>query len=159
MSIDRFLRLGETVTLGTHTFSAEEIIAFARAYDPQPFHTDPEAARDSVFGRLCASGWYTCSMWMRYNLEAIERDAHGAWDGPGEKPEFGPSPGFSNLKWLKPVFEGDTITFTRTATAHRPLASRPGWHLVTLMAAACNGDGETVMQFDNGVLMKAAVNS
>lgn len=159
MSIDRFLRLGETVTLGTHTFSAEEIIAFARAYDPQPFHTDPEAARDSVFGRLCASGWHTCSMWMRYNLEGIERDAHGAWEGPGEEPEFGPSPGFSNLKWLKPVFEGDTITFTRTATAHRALASRPGWHLVTLMAEAHNQNGDTVMSMSNGVLLKHAVNS
>ncbi|WP_292896803.1 MaoC family dehydratase [Nitratireductor sp.] len=155
MSLDRFLRLGETVTLGTHTFTADEIIAFGRQFDPQPFHTDAEAARDSVFGRLCASGWHTCAMWMRYNLIGIERDAFGPWEGPGEKPKFGPSPGFSNLKWLKPVYEGDTITFTRAVTGHRPLASRPGWHLVSLAAAAHGADGETVMSFENGVLMKS----
>ncbi|MCR4265754.1 MaoC family dehydratase [Nitratireductor sp. ZSWI3] len=154
MSLDTFLRLGETVTLGTHRFTADEIKAFARAYDPQPFHTDEAAATASVFGRLCASGWHTCSMWMKYNLEK-RADATGPWEGSGPRPEFGPSPGFSNLKWPKPVYPGDAITFTRCATGHRPLASRPGWRLVTLVAEAHDQDGRAVLTMSNGVLLKA----
>lgn len=154
MSLDAFLRLNETVTLGTHRFAAEEIKTFARAYDPQPFHTDEKAAGQSVFGRLCASGWHTCAMWMRHNLKAKEQDAV-TWTGPGEQPEFGPSPGFSNLKWLKPVYVGDEITFTRKALSHRPLTSRPGWQLVTLLAEAFNGGGDKVLEFESAVLVKA----
>ncbi|WP_048648372.1 MaoC family dehydratase [Nitratireductor soli] len=154
MSLDAYLRIGETITLGTHRFTAEEIKAFARAYDPQPFHTDEEAARHSVFGRLCASGWHSCAMWMKYNLEGMDRNDGPAWQGPGPQPEFGPSPGFSNLKWLKPVYAGDTITFTRRAVEHRALATRPGWRLLSLRAEAFNGDGERVLEFDNAVLVK-----
>ncbi|MCT8996779.1 MaoC family dehydratase [Chelativorans intermedius] len=156
MSLDVFLRLGETVHLGTHTFSAEEIKRFAAQYDPQPFHLDEEAARQSLFGRLCASGWHTCAMWMRYNLRELERTAARPWEGEGPRPQFGPSPGFSNLKWLKPVYAGDTITFTRTALSHRPLASRPGWRLVSLQAGAVKDDGEAVLSFDNAVLLKVS---
>ena len=56
---------GRKVITGTMTFAAEDIVRFARKYDPQPFHTDPEAARHSVFGGLCASGWHTCAGWMK----------------------------------------------------------------------------------------------
>ncbi|WP_173934715.1 MaoC family dehydratase [Chelativorans sp. Marseille-P2723] len=155
MSLDAFLKLGQTMSLGSHTFTAEEIKRFAARYDPQPFHLDEEAAKDSIFGRLCASGWHTCAMWMRYNVLNIDAREDAPWSGPGERPEFGPSPGFKNLKWLKPVYAGDTITFTRTALSHRRLASRPGWRLLTLKGTAINQDGQTVMEFDNAVLMKA----
>ncbi|EKF17233.1 MaoC family dehydratase [Nitratireductor pacificus] len=154
MSLDAFLRLGETITLGTHRFTADEIKTFARAFDPQPFHVDEEEARRSVFGALCASGWHTCAMWMRYNLKGLARLGPGPWDGPGEAPEFGPSPGFSDLKWPKPVYAGDAITFYRAVVSHRPLASRPGWHLVTLHAAAENQDGQPVLSMVNGVLLR-----
>jgi len=152
MSLDAFLRIGETATLGSHTFTADEIKRFAAKYDPQPFHTDEEAAGKSIFGRLCASGWHTCAMWMRYNLKYREQAAR--WDGPGPRPTFGPSPGFSNLKWLKPVYAGDTITFTRTALWHRPLASRPGWRLVSLRGGAFNANNEAVLEFENVILLK-----
>jgi len=155
MSLDAFLKIGETVTLGSHTFTADEIKRFSANYDPQPFHLDEEAARKSIFGGLCASGWHTCSMWMRYNLKNLERLADERWDGPGPRPEFGPSPGFSNLKWLKPVYAGDTITFTRTAVGHRPLASRPGWRLLSLKAGGFNGRDEAVLDFESAVLLKA----
>ncbi|WP_274426549.1 MaoC family dehydratase [Chelativorans sp. YIM 93263] len=154
MTLDTFFRIGETVTLGSHAFTADEIKRFAQKYDPQPFHTDETAAENSVFGRLCASGWHTCAMWMRYNQAEMERATPSVWDGPGPRPEFGPSPGFSNLKWTKPVYAGDTITFTRKTISHRALTSRPGWRLLSLNAGAFNQDEQVVLTFDNAVLVK-----
>ena len=69
MTLDEFFRLGEIVDLGSYTFEPEAIKAFARKYDPQPFHVDEEAARKSVFGGLCASGWHTAAAWMHCNLQ------------------------------------------------------------------------------------------
>lgn len=154
MTLDHRLRLGETVILGSHTFTADEIKAFAAKYDPQPFHVDEEAAYNSVFGSLCASGWHTCATWMKYNLRHQESErAAGRWAHDAE-PEFGPSPGFENLQWLRPVFAGETITFTRKAVRHRPLASRPGWRLLSLEGEAFNEDGTKVLSFENVVLVK-----
>jgi acyl dehydratase len=154
MSHDQRFRIGELVTLGSHTFTADEIVAFATKYDPQVFHLDAEAARESVLGGLCASGWHTCATWMKYNLkhQQEERDA-GYWANEPE-PEFGPSPGFENLKWLRPVYVDETITFTRTAVRYRPLATRPGWLLLSLEGEAFNEDGTKVLSFENVVLVK-----
>ncbi|QKC82331.1 MaoC family dehydratase [Mesorhizobium sp. NZP2077] len=154
MTLDEFFRIGTTVTLGSHTFEAEAIKAFARKYDPQIFHIDEEAARKSVLGGLCASGWHTAATWMKLNLEA-GMDAEGAnWNGPGPMPEFGPSPGFKNLKWLKPVYAGETVTFTRTAVSHRPISSRPGWRLLALRCEAFAATGDKVLEFESAVLVK-----
>jgi len=155
MSLEDYFRIGETITLGSHTFTAEEIKAFASKYDPQLFHVDEAAAERSVFGRLCASGWHSCAVWMRLNLEQREDLEGRPWAGPGPRPEFGPSPGFSNLRWLKPVYAGDTITYTRRATGHRALATRPGWRMMTIVAEAFNASGEKVLEFENAVLIKA----
>ena len=65
--------IGEEHRLGSHTFTAEEIVAFAAAYDPQPFHVDPEAAKTSLFGSLCASGWHTASIWLRHVIDYRRR--------------------------------------------------------------------------------------
>lgn len=154
MSLDDYLALGETITLGSHTFEPDEIKEFARKYDPQPFHVDEAAAEHSVFGRLCASGWHTAAMWMRYNLKKREDIGERPWAGPGPRPEFGPSPGFTDLKWLKPVYAGDTITFTRTALHHRAMTSRPGWRILTIRCEARNQDGAPVLTFDSAVLVK-----
>jgi acyl dehydratase len=150
MTLDEYLGIGVTVTLGSHHFSAEAIKDFARKYDPQPFHTDEEAAKASVFGGLCASGWHTTAAWMKLNLAHHGR----AWDGPGPKPEFGPSPGFKNLKWLKPVFAGETVTFTRRGLDHRPLATRPGWRMLTIHSEGFDSTGDKVIEFDSAVLVK-----
>ncbi|MEX0956562.1 MAG: MaoC family dehydratase [Rhizobiaceae bacterium] len=155
MSLDAFFGLGETVTLGSHTFGPDEIKEFARKYDPQPFHVDEAAAERSVFARLCASGWHTAAMWMRYNLKRREDVGGRPWHGPGPRPEFGPSPGFTDLKWMKPVYAGDTITFTRTALHHRTMSSRPGWRLLTIRCEAHNQHGAPVLTFDSAVLVKA----
>jgi len=154
VTLDEFFRIGTTVTLGSHTFEPEAIKAFARKYDPQIFHIDEEAARKSVLGGLCASGWHTAATWMKLNLEA-SMDAEGAsWNGPGPVPEFGPSPGFKNLKWLKPVHAGETITFSRTALSHRAIASRPGWRMLSLRAEAFDSTGDKVLEFESAVLVK-----
>ena len=152
MSLDEFFGIGVTTTLGSHTFEPEAIKAFARKYDPQVFHTDEEAAKKSVLGGLCASGWHTAATWMKYHL-ATGMDLAG-WSGPGPMPEFGPSPGFRNLKWLKPVHAGEAIRFTRTCLAHRPVASRPGWRLLTIRAEAFDSTGDKVIEFENAVLVK-----
>lgn len=153
MSLDAFFAIGDTVELGSHTFQPDEIKAFARKYDPQVFHIDEEAAKKSVLGGLCASGWHTAATWMKYHL-ANGIGAAG-WNCPGPAPEFGPSPGFRNLKWLKPVYAGETVRFTRTCLAHRPVASRPGWRLLTIRAEAFDSTGDKVIEFDNAVLVKA----
>jgi acyl dehydratase len=156
MTLDDYLGVGRTITLGAHRFEAEEIKAFARKFDPQPFHMDEKSAEKSVFGKLCASGWHTASMWMRYNVNWRGDGMERAWNGPGPAPEFGPSPGFRNLKWLKPVYAGETITFKRTVLAHRPLASRPGWRLMSVRAEAFDSTGDKVIEFESAVLVKAA---
>lgn len=152
MTLDDYLAIGRTVTLGSHTFEPEAIIAFARKFDPQPFHVDVAAARASVFGGLCASGWHTVAVWMKCNLSAPT--AGRPWTGEGPAPEFGPSPGFRNLKWPKPVFAGETVTYTRQATAHRPLPARPGWHLLNFVAGGTDSHGDAVLGFDGAVLFR-----
>jgi acyl dehydratase len=153
MSLDEFFGIGRTITLGSHKFEEDAIKTFAAKHDPQSFHLDDTLAKDSLFGHLCASGWHTASMWMRYNLASQATEGE-LWTGPGPMPEFGPSPGFKNLKWLKPVYAGETVTFTRTGINHRPLASRPGWRLLTLRAEAFDSTGDKVLEFESAVLVK-----
>jgi acyl dehydratase len=154
MNLDDYFQVGVTLTLGSHRFEADAIKAFAQKFDPQPFHLDEEAARNSVFGRLCASGWHTAATWMKYNLKARADAGPPSWDGPGPAPVFGPSPGLRDLKWLKPVYAGETVTFTRTCTGHRPMASRPGWRLLSARAEGFDSTGDKVIQFDNAVLVQ-----
>lgn len=153
-ALDDYFRLGETVVLGSHTFDAEAIKAFAHKFDPQRFHVDEEAARQSLFGRLCASGWHTASTWMKLNLQHDEDAGDRPWSGLGPRPEFGPSPGFENLRWLKPVYAGETVTFTRRTLAQRALASRPGWRLLTMKCEAFDSTGDKVLEFESAVLVK-----
>lgn len=150
MTLDEFFEIGVVTPLGSHLFDAEGIKAFARKYDPQPFHMDEEAARNSVFGGLCASGWQTASAWMKRNLATPTK----VWTGEGPAPVFGPSPGITNLKWLKPVYAGETVSYTRTALSHRPMSSRPGWHLLTVRADGVDSTGAKVIEFDSAVLVK-----
>lgn len=154
MTLDEFFRIGTTVTLGSHRFEPEAIKAFARKYDPQIFHIDEEAARKSVLGGLCASGWHTAATWMKLNLQSGMDGGGAGWNGPGPVPEFGPSPGFKNLKWLKPVYAGEIVTFTRTALSHRPISSRPGWRLLSLRSEAFDSTGDKVLEFESAVLVK-----
>jgi acyl dehydratase len=141
------MAVGQKTVLGTHTFTLEEILSFAQRYDPQPFHLDEEAAARTHFGGLCASGWHTATLWMRLMLSyrrrlGEERRARGE-----AVAELGPSPGFRDLRWIKPVRPGDTITYAAEVTDMRTSASRPDWGLVTLRNSGTNQAGEEVISW------------
>jgi acyl dehydratase len=145
------LVVGETTWLGTHLFPQDEIIAFARDYDPQAFHVDPEAARRSPFGALAASGWHTGAAWMKCMVssrDAIREAALAQGDRPAR---LGSSPGFSNLKWLKPVYADDVVTYRTTTTSKRASVTRPRWGLVFHHNTGHNQRGELVFSFDGCV--------
>lgn len=154
-SIDAYFQVGETVTLGSHTFTPDEIIAFAKKFDPQPFHMSEETAKGTVFGALCASGWHTASTWMKYNVRKGMLKGGAEWNGEGPAPSIGASPGFKNLKWLKPVFAGETITYTRKVTGQRALASRPGYRVMTVTGEGHDTSGDKVLEFESSVIVKA----
>ena len=145
------LVIGETEELGAYTFTAENIVGFAKEFDPQRFHIDAEAAKDSLFGALCASGWHTASVWMKHMVGYRDRIRAHALAHGARPARLGPSPGFSDLKWLKPVYVGDTITYRSTVTAKRASASRPGWGLVFHHNTGTNQHGEEVFAFDGMV--------
>ncbi len=138
--------------LGTVHFSAESIIHYAKKFDPQPFHLDAEAARNSVFEGLCASGWQTSASWMKCFLAYWEREAGRLISDGIQPPKLGPSPGFRNMKWHRPVYAGDDVTYFTTMIASRPLASRPGTFMNTTLNEGVNQKGETVVTFESSVL-------
>jgi acyl dehydratase len=141
------IALGERAELGAHTFSADDIKRFARKYDPQPFHLDEAAAARSHFGALCASGWHTASVWMRLMVDH-QRSEDEARRGRGEAvASLGPSPGFRELKWLKPVYAGDTVTYSTEIVDKRASNSRPGWGLMSIRNTGVNQKGEPVISF------------
>jgi acyl dehydratase len=132
--------VGETVTLGTYEFTADRIKAFARQWDTQLFHTDEEAARKTAFGGLCASGWHTCAILMRLQVDYLTARVKA-----GTAPRLGPSPGFEDLKWLRPVYAGDHISYAGTVTEKRLSKSRPGMAIMTIAVTATNQDDKPVM--------------
>ena len=141
------INVGDRMGLGTHTFTPDDIKTFAAQYDPQPFHVDEAAAAKSHFGALCASGWHTVAAWMNLRVqygkrEDTERAARGE---PLAK--LGPSPGFRDLKWLKPVYAGDVITYASEVVEKRVTRSRPGWGIIFARNTGTNQNGELVMSF------------
>jgi acyl dehydratase len=144
--------IGTRIETGTLEFSADDIIRFAKKFDPQPFHMDAEAAKSYVFGGLCASGWHTCAGWMKMFL-AHWKEEHVRLTREGiDPPKLGPSPGFKNLKWIRPVYAGDRITYFVTLTDARELASRPGTWLNSTFNEGVNQNGEKVLQFESSVM-------
>ncbi len=123
--------------LGSITPTAEEILAFARQFDPQPFHLDAEAAKQSVFGGLCASGWHTCSMAMRLMVDNFlcQSSSQG-------------SPGLESIRWMKPVFPGDTLRLESLVLERRLMNKRPHLGLVRNQWRMFNQHGEQVLQMD-----------
>ena len=131
------LAVGSARELGTVTLTAEEIKAFARQFDPQPFHLDEAAGKRSIFGNLCASGWHTCSLAMKLTVENFLHESSSMG-----------SPGVENLRWLKPVYAGDTLRLRKTITEARALRSRPEVGLVRSSWEMFNQHGEKVMQME-----------
>ena len=131
------LPVGRVLALGSVTVEREEVLAFDRQYDPQPFHLDDEAAARSMFGRLSASGWHTCSMAMGLMVRNFLHESSSLG-----------SPGLEQIKWLKPVYPGDTLTLRQTITEARPMASRPEVGLIRSLWEMFNQDGEQVLRMD-----------
>lgn len=144
---DRVIVVGATAEIGSHTFHAAGIRRFAAKFDPQPFHLDEATARASLLGALCASGWHTASVSMRLGVDYRRNEIRRWVEAGNAEPQVGPSPGFTDLRWPKPVFAGDRVSFTQTVTAKRLSASRPGWGIVELAVAGVNQHGERVFSF------------
>lgn len=146
--------VGELLDLGTHTFTAEEIIAFAREFDPQPFHIDEEAGRRSLFGGLAASGWHTAAHYIRLLVTERQRHERRLRERGVPIAVYGPSPGFENLRWLKPVLAGDTIAYRSMVSERVDLKSRPDRGLVKSRSQARNQRGEIVFDYTGMVLVE-----
>lgn len=130
------LTIGETEELGSHSFTAEEIKAFAAAYDPQAFHLDEEAGRQSHFGGLCASGWHTAAVWMGLMIAHAKRFAAEAEAAGRPVPELGPSPAFVICAGsARSMRATRSPTARRWSTSAHPRAGRAGASSATAMSA------------------------
>lgn len=126
-----------------YTFTQAEIIGFARQFDPQYFHLDADAAKASLFGGLCASGWHTASVTMRLMCDAWNLDTASLG-----------SPGLEGLKWLQPVMVGDTIRLRLTVLAARPMSSRPDVGLVHSDWTVLNQRDEVAMTMNGWAMTR-----
>ncbi|QUH04888.1 MaoC family dehydratase [Saccharopolyspora erythraea] len=126
---------GQVIDLGKTEIDRDEMVAFADRFDPQPFHLDEEAGRNSVLGGLCASGWYTASLWMRAYVDHVL--AGSTSQG---------SPGGNELAWLAPVYPGDVLHFQLEVTGKRRSRSKPNLGLVEITGTADRGP-DRVLRF------------
>jgi len=125
--------VGQEIDLGERTVSEDEIIAFARAFDPQPFHVDRAAAGASIYGGVIASGWHTCSMMMRMVVDGLMCSASSMG-----------SPGLDGVRWLKPLRAGDTLKVRYLTTAVKASNSKPDRGVVWSKWVARNQHGEDI---------------
>ena len=136
------LEIGARRELGSFTFTAEAIKKFAAQFDPQAFHLDEEAGRRSLFGGLAASGWHVGSVCMKLLVADGQRLAKEA-AARGEKiVAWGPSPGFRELRWIRPVLAGDTISFSSVIETKRTSEKRPEWGIMQARNTGTNQRGE-----------------
>ena len=136
------LQVGQRRELGSYTFTADEIKRFAQQFDPQRFHLDEEEGRNSLFGGLAASGWHVGSVCMKLIVADNQRLAEIARSRGEAIAVGGPSPGFRDLRWLKPVLAGDTMTFSSEIASLRASASRPQWGILQARNTGTNQRGE-----------------
>ena len=138
------LIVGETRQYGSYQVDREEVIDFASKYDPQAFHLDDDAAAQTFFGRLSASGWHTAAMMMRMNVDSWADEQQA---GLG-------SPGIDELKWLRPVYPGDTLRCETTLIEKRRSASRRDMGLLKSRTDVFNQDDVKVMSMIANGLIK-----
>ena len=140
--------VGHAVALGTQLFTPDAIVGFATAFDPQYFHVDAERAKASHFGGLVASGFQIGAYWMKHYIAARQRaallrEASGLVAAPS-----GPSPGYTNLKWIKPAHAGATVAFALRIVGKRPMPGRQGWGMVMTENTGHDADGTLIFSFD-----------
>ena len=138
------LVVGAQTDFGSYEVTREEVLEFAAKYDPQPFHLSDEGAADTHFGRLCASGWHTAAMTMAVIARAVV-DAEQAGLG---------SPGIDELRWLKPVYPGDTLHVRGEILDKTPSRSKPEMGSFRTRTTVTNQDGVPVMTFVSIVLIR-----
>ena len=128
---------GQEFDLGRSRITQEDIVAFARAFDPQPFHVDEQAAADSIYGGIIASGWHTISLFMRLFVEGLLRDAASLG-----------SPGVDKVRWRHPVRPGDILQARATVQEVAPSRSKPDRGIVRWAYEMRNQDGVVVMTME-----------
>jgi acyl dehydratase len=126
--------VGDVRESPSRAVTRDEIVAFARQYDPQPFHLDDEAATRSIYGGLLASGWHTCALYMRLMWETFLKDTASLG-----------SPGVDEIRWVKPVRPGDTLRVRFTVVEATPSRSKPDRGIVRSLSEVFNQHGEVVM--------------
>jgi acyl dehydratase len=136
------LEIGRRRELGSFTFTAENIKKFAAQFDPQRFHLDEEEGRKSLFGGLAASGWHVGSVCMKLLVADGQRQIQEAVARGEKVAVWGPSPGFRDLRWLKPVLAGDTIAYATEVASKRISEKRPEWGIVEARNTGTNQRGE-----------------
>ena len=137
------IEVGRTASFGSYAVTREEVMDFAAKYDPQPFHLSDEAAARTHFGRLSASGWHTCAMVMSMVVANLKENQQA---GLG-------SPGIDELKWVKPVYPGDTLRCETEILEKRVSASRPEMGIFKSRMRVFNQDDVMVMTFvSNGLV-------
>jgi acyl dehydratase len=137
------IEVGRTASFGSYAVTREEVMDFAAKYDPQPFHLSDEAAAQTHFGRLSASGWHTCAMVMSMVVANLKENQQA---GLG-------SPGIDELKWIKPVYPGDTLRCVTEILEKRVSASRPEMGIFKSRMRVFNQDDMMVMTFvSNGLV-------
>jgi acyl dehydratase len=138
------LELGSETYFGSYEVTREEVLDFARKYDPQPFHLSDEEAAKTHFGRIAASGWHTCAMTMAVIARKVTSEKQA---GLG-------SPGVDELRWLKPVYPGDTLHVRGTVVDKTPSRSKPGIGSFRTETVVTNQDDVPVMRFTSIVLIR-----
>jgi acyl dehydratase len=138
------MEIGHRREVGSYTFTADAIKRFAAQFDPQRFHLDEEEGRKSLFGGLAASGWHVGSACMSLLVADGQRAAKEAAARGDEVALWGPSPGFRDLRWIRPVLAGDTVSFASEVLDRRVSESRPGWGILQVRTTGTNQRGEEV---------------
>ena len=142
------LPIGEFHVFGSHTFTEDEIISFGSKYAPQPYHTDPEGAYDSLYRGLVASEWHLAAIWMRLMVTYMERYASGVQDGRRN----GAGVSVMNMQWLKPVRPGHTLTYTYEIVDKLERTIRNRWGVIRSRNEAFNQSNERVFSFEIDIL-------
>ncbi len=138
------IALGSETVFGHYDVTREEVLEFARKYDPQPFHLSDEEAAKTHFGRIAASGWHTCAMTMAVIVRYVVATRQA---GLG-------SPGIDELRWLKPVYPGDRLTVSGTVVDKTPSRSKPHIGTIRTETVVTNQHGEPVMRYTSIVMMR-----
>jgi acyl dehydratase len=138
------IEVGAETVFGHYEVTREEVLEFARKYDPQPFHLSDEEAAKTHFGRIAASGWHTCAMTMAVIARHVVKDRQA---GLG-------SPGVDELRWLKPVYPGDRLTVRGSVIDKTPSRSKPHIGVIRTLTVVSNQDGVDVMRFTSIVMMQ-----